>query len=279
MVRDAGGVSPIRCPSPPSHHFLRHPQYAFYSSASWGRRDAALPVRLVVTTRVWSAARTHAHPVASRHAHARGRTPPHPFRSSQGKARGRGGTSCDDTYNLLGCCGFIGAFLTLLLVPLSFTKIQFYEHGLLAQKSTSQARDGGGGGGGRRGSARSVPLRPFSLSLSSPNASSLVLWRHRPEICAEPSHARGKKTHLTSSWERPGSLRPRRATCRSRKARAPKSTLRAIIRSVGSPGDAASSAASSSRSLHAGALFSRADVRGERDARFPARSTPSYPRE
>lgn len=59
-----------------------------------------------------------------------------------GKARGRGGTSCDDTYNLLGCCGFIGAFLTLLLVPLSFTKIQFYEHGLLAQKSTSQVTKG-----------------------------------------------------------------------------------------------------------------------------------------
>ena len=43
-------------------------------------------------------------------------------------------------YNCGGCLLACGCLLILILVPMSFVKLQYYEHGLKMQRSTSTVR-------------------------------------------------------------------------------------------------------------------------------------------
>ena len=41
-------------------------------------------------------------------------------------------------YRLCGCCTFLGCLLTVILVPLSYSKLEYFQHGIVQQKSTSK---------------------------------------------------------------------------------------------------------------------------------------------
>ena len=41
-------------------------------------------------------------------------------------------------YRLCGCCTFLGCLLTVILVPLSYSKLEYFQHGIVQQKSTAK---------------------------------------------------------------------------------------------------------------------------------------------
>ena len=41
-------------------------------------------------------------------------------------------------YALCGCCTFFGCLLTVILVPLTYSKLEYFQHGIVQQKSTSK---------------------------------------------------------------------------------------------------------------------------------------------
>lgn len=44
------------------------------------------------------------------------------------------------TKGVLTCCGLVGLLLTIILVPLSFSYVEYYEYGLAKRKSTGSVR-------------------------------------------------------------------------------------------------------------------------------------------
>ena len=97
-----------------------------------------------------------------------------------GKGRGRGGAMDEEKryecYQLVcGCCLLPGAILILILVPLSFVKLQYYEHGLLTQRSTSTVNRDKVYGPGSHQVGPDYEFKVFQTSLIN-FESSLSVW-------------------------------------------------------------------------------------------------------
>lgn len=104
-------------------------------------------------------------------------------------------------YQLCGVCTFIGLLLMVILLPMTWQKLNFYEAGIMMQKSTSKASD-----------RRRPPPIPLAVSNAAPfgdcgaNASREVARRLQIETSRHTPSPRRGRTHLP----------PRRTTKRSR---------------------------------------------------------------